>query len=94
MSSLPLSVPSGPTEDQDMIELFVTAGVLSTLVLVPEVLRRRARPAPAWIRRAYWRLHWERPADTTRPRHDMSQDMQAAAEIRRLPPVACGGPHH
>ncbi|MBS9371639.1 hypothetical protein [Rhodococcus sp. B50] len=77
-----------------MIELAVTLVVLSTLAVGFEVLRRRNAPAPAWVRRAPWRFHWERPAETTRPRHHMSQDMQAAAEIRRLPPVACGAPHH
>ena len=77
-----------------MIELTVTVVVLSTLVIGLEVLRRRTAPAPAWVRRAPWRLHWERPAQTTRPRHRMSQDMQAAAEIRQLPPVVCGAPHN
>ncbi|MEU5843169.1 hypothetical protein [Rhodococcus sp. NPDC047139] len=77
-----------------MIELVVTAAVMSTLVLSLELLRRRVSPAPAWVRRAPWRLNWGRPGDTSRPRHDMSQDMHAAAEIRCLPPVVCGAPHH
>ncbi len=77
-----------------MIELTITVVVLSTLVVGLELLRRSTAPAPAWVRRAPWRLHWDRPAETTRPRHRMSQDMQAAAEIRRLPPIVCGAPHN
>ncbi|MFF0239147.1 hypothetical protein ACFYRW_02735 [Rhodococcus pyridinivorans] len=77
-----------------MIELTVAVLVLSTLVIGLEALRRRTATAPAWVRRAPWRLHWERPARTTRPRHRMAQDVQAAAEIRQLPPVVCGAPHN